>query len=267
MIRLLVSLVFLYVLPQPAAAQQVITIFGEAVPQAPLDPDTKAVNLGVKFYSKQAGTISGIRFYRAAQNPDGYIARLYSASGVRLARVQIPAESGPVPGWQIANFAAPVPILADTTYVAAYYTSNGSYAGDNDGLASGIMNGPLVAPASEPVGGNGVYSYSMRFPDQTYKASNYYVDVLFSPIVETPFLQMSFNPAAPSLTDDAPLGTLVTNVNVAWSDGSPFTGTLGFGPPNNNDNGICVIQDHTIVLGAALPPGDSTQTCTITATQ
>ena len=41
------------------------------------------------------------------------------------------------------------------------------------------MNGPLVAPASSQVGGNGVYHYgsSIRFPRYTWKATNYFVDI------------------------------------------------------------------------------------------
>jgi hypothetical protein len=53
-------------LPSPGA-QSPLNIFGNSVPQTPVDPDTSAVTLGVKFWSTQAGTISGIRFYRGAE--------------------------------------------------------------------------------------------------------------------------------------------------------------------------------------------------------
>jgi hypothetical protein len=45
------------------------------------------------------------------------------------------------------------------------------------GLTNGASNGPLIAPASSQVGGNGVYTYSTGFPNQTWQDSNYYVDV------------------------------------------------------------------------------------------
>ena len=69
-------------------------------------------------------------------------------------------------------------ITAGTTYVASYYTSTGHYAATNSGLASAVTNGPLTALA-----GGGVYSYgsSNAFPSNTYQASNYWVDVVYSP--------------------------------------------------------------------------------------
>jgi hypothetical protein len=44
---------------------QSISIFGNAVPSDPTG-GRKTVTLGVKFWSSQAGTVSAIRFYRAA---------------------------------------------------------------------------------------------------------------------------------------------------------------------------------------------------------
>ena len=44
------------------------------------------------------------------------------------------------------------------------------------------MTGPLTALADGAAGGNGVYRYGAGgFPDQTYNASNYWVDVVFGP--------------------------------------------------------------------------------------
>jgi len=39
----------------------------------------------------------------------------------------------------------------------------------------------LTAPASSAVGGNGVYQHKNAFPISSYEASNYFVDVLFTP--------------------------------------------------------------------------------------
>jgi hypothetical protein len=53
-------------------------------------------------------------------------------------------------------FAAPVPILANTTYLAAYYAPSGQYAYTTDGPADSVTNPPLTltAPASWTVGGS-----------------------------------------------------------------------------------------------------------------
>ena len=58
----------------------------------------------------------------------------------------------------------------------------GHYAFTMGGLASAVTNGPLTALA-----GGGVYAYgsSNTFPTSTYKASNYWVDVVYSPAAGT----------------------------------------------------------------------------------
>ena len=95
------------------SSAQSISIFGNAVPNFPTGGGSK-VTLGVKFWSSQSGTISAIRFYRAAISSHGYVAKLYSAGGTLLGSATLARESGPVPGWQVANFASPIPISANT---------------------------------------------------------------------------------------------------------------------------------------------------------
>src|SRR5438105_427330 len=99
--------------------------FDNSVPNNPVEADDSAVTLGVKFWSTLAGTISAITFYRGAASPDGYVARLYSASGDVLGEATMTQESDPIPGWQTATFAAPISISAKTTYIAAYYAPAG----------------------------------------------------------------------------------------------------------------------------------------------
>src|SRR5215472_11688057 len=94
---------------------QQLNIFNATVPTHKVAngsySSSNAITLGVKFWSSQSGTISGIRFYRGATSPLGYVARLYSADGSKLlGSVTIAKESAPVPGWQTALFPAPIPI-------------------------------------------------------------------------------------------------------------------------------------------------------------
>jgi hypothetical protein len=80
------------------------------------------------------------------------------------------------------SFASPVAVSANTTYVASYFAPNGRYSVTQSFFASsGVDNGPLHAPQNGVHGGNGVYRYgaSSGFPDQTWAASNYWVDVVF----------------------------------------------------------------------------------------
>ena len=50
-------------------------------------------------------------------------------------------------------------------------------------------------------------------------------------------LTLTFNPQMPSVQDTVLLGTVIATVTAAWSDGSPFTGTLAFGSPYADDGG------------------------------
>jgi hypothetical protein len=157
------------------------TIWSSAsVPGIVADPDTNAVEIGVKFRSDSNGVITGIRFYKSTANTGTHVGNLWTSSGQLLASVTFTNETAS--GWQQANFSTPVPISANTIYVASYHTNVGRYAGDNNYFAtSGVDRPPLHALSNSTTGGNGVYRYgSSGFPNQTYRASNYWVDVVFT---------------------------------------------------------------------------------------
>jgi hypothetical protein len=265
---LLVGLLLAVLVSGGESSAQTISIFANAVPNNPID-DGLAVTLGVKFWSSQSGTISGIRFYRAAASSRGYVVKLYTAGGTLLGSVALTHESGPVPGWQVANFASPIPISANATYIAAYYSPVGRGAWDPHGLSNGKTNGPLTAPANSAVGGNGVYNYKNVFPSSNYEASNYYVDVMFTPT--TRYLALNFNPLKPSIPASAPLGSIVANIIPSWSDGSRYTGTLSFAPPYSNDQAIFAISGNNLIINPSGPGvsanANTVQNVTIVANQ
>jgi hypothetical protein len=254
-----------------ALAQSPVNIFGSAAPANAVEADPSAVTLGIKFWSTQPGLVSGVRFYRGHSNGSGYTVRLYTAAGSLLAQGTTAKDTCTVPCWEQVNFAAPVSISANTTYVAAYYTSNGYYADGYYGLTNGATNGPQVAPASGVSGGNGVYLYANGFPKSTWEDSNYYVDVSFTPAAPTPYLTLSFNPPKPSIASNAPAGTIVATIAATWSNGAPFTGTLSFGPPYSNDSATFAISGNNLIINSAGPgvsaDGATTQNVTVTATQ
>src|ERR1019366_1515053 len=136
--------------------------------------------LGVKFRSDVAGFVTGIRFWKPSTVSGTHVGHLWTASGAQLGAVTFTGESAS--GWQDATFGAPIAIDADTTYIASslapndYAASGGSFAG------SGVDSPPLHALADGVDGANGVYVYgpSGGFPDQTYNATNYWVDVVFA---------------------------------------------------------------------------------------
>jgi hypothetical protein len=150
-----------------------------AVPGTAASSDSSSIEVGVKFRSDVAGTIVGIRFYKGAGNGGTHVGDLWTASGRLLARAKFTSETAT--GWQAVHFAAPVGILANTTYVASYFAPQGSYATDRNGLAAGVDSPPLHALRDGLDGGNGIFSYSAvsTFPSDTYGAGNYWVDVIY----------------------------------------------------------------------------------------
>jgi hypothetical protein len=142
--------------------------------------DTGAVNLGVKFRSDVAGSVTGIRFHKAQANTGTHIGALWSATGQLLGQGTFGGETAS--GWQTVTFATPVAIAANTVYVASYLAPNGRYSVSAAGLAAGADNPPLhaVANSASP---NGLFRYSplAAFPNSSFNASNYWVDVLFAP--------------------------------------------------------------------------------------
>ena len=160
--------------PQP---QCPCSIWQDGTPTGSVDAnDTSPVNLGVQFQAASSGFITGVRFYKESDNTGTHAGSLWSSTGTLLATGTFSNETAS--GWQELDFSSPVAVTAGTTYVASYFTSTGHYAATNGGLASAVTNGPLTALA-----GGGVYAYgsSNAFPSNTYNATNYWVDVVYSP--------------------------------------------------------------------------------------
>ena len=144
------------------AAPQPISIWSSTdVPGTPFVSDS-AVEVGVKFTSDVAGTISGIRFYKGVGSSGTHIGDLWSSTGTLLASATFTGETAS--GWQQVNFATPVAITAGTVYVASYHSNTG-YAEDDNYFTTAHSNGPLHALADGGASGpNGVYRYGTAAP-------------------------------------------------------------------------------------------------------
>jgi hypothetical protein len=150
-----------------------------AVPGTVNAGDGGSVELGVKFRTTVPGSITGVRFFKSPANTGTHTGSLWTASGTRLATGTFTNETSS--GWQQLNFATPVPVKANTTYVASYFAPNGGYSYDGGYLADGDAGlAPLTALKSGTDGGNGVYHYgsSSAFPSSQSSGSNYWVDVV-----------------------------------------------------------------------------------------
>ncbi|MEI9808752.1 MAG: DUF4082 domain-containing protein [Bacteroidota bacterium] len=168
------------------------------VPAFPLLNDGQPIQTGVKFSSSQNGFIKGIRYYKGAGSTGSRIGQLWSSTGTLMASTPFTNETAS--GWQEVLFNTPVAIIANTTYVAACYSSSGDYAITNPYFSQAVVNGPLRALANGEDGPNGVFIFSQipMFPTNNFQTSNYWVDVVFledtSPDVTAPVIS-SVSPA------------------------------------------------------------------------
>jgi hypothetical protein len=157
-----------------------ISLFEGATPATPEVNESTSIVLGVQFSSAIPGTVRGVRFYKAAGNVGTHVVGLWNAKGGLLAQATVVSETSS--GWQEALFATPVSVTANTTYVAAYLAPKGHYSATTETFLNPVTSGPLTAPASGATP-NGLFTYrsALAFPTSSYKASNYWVDVIFTP--------------------------------------------------------------------------------------
>jgi len=199
---------------------------------------SSGVELGVKFTASNNGSISGIRFYKVPDNTGTHTGSLWSSTGTLLATGTFSNES--TQGWEQLAFSTPVSVTAGTTYVASYHTGAWHYADTPNGLASAVVNGPLMAPAS-----GGVYAYgsSSTFPSNSFSATNYWVDVVyttpsgvFTPTVTsvTPGSGSSGNPVsvAPTATFSQAVVPSTVSFTVKNPAGNPAAGSVTFNGAN-----------------------------------
>lgn len=152
-----------------------------AVPQVITEQDNNAVELGVKFQTTVNGFIQGIRFYKSTTNTGIHSGSLWSKTGTKMGQATFTAESAS--GWQEVYFANPIAVTAGTTYIASYHTTTGRYSQDASYFANGgVISTNLRALANGADGANGVYRYSTTsaFPNSSFQANNYWVDVVFT---------------------------------------------------------------------------------------
>jgi hypothetical protein len=159
--------------------------------------NTSPIEMGLKFRSDVAGYVTGVRFYKAVGAPGTHIGRLWTTGGVKLAEVTFVNETAS--GWQIATFPTPVAIQANTTYIVSNYVADGNrrFSDTFDYFASsGVDNAPLHALMQDVDGPNGVFSDTGGWFNQTYRSSNYWVDLIFD---TTPPALDTTPPEVPSL--------------------------------------------------------------------
>ncbi len=138
----------------------------------------------MKFTSSVSGQITALKFYRSASDTGTNVLDLWTTTGTLLGSATFTNTAAS--GWQTVTLPSAVSIAPNTTYVASYHTT-GAYVATANYFTTAVTNGPLTAPSTTTIaGGNGVYAYGGTgaagiFPTNTYGASNYWVDVVFTP--------------------------------------------------------------------------------------
>jgi hypothetical protein len=162
--------------------------------------------------------------------------------------------------WNTAAPASPA-TLAAGYYCLAYLPSNNNLS-FRKGLTTGINNvyvpfqfGPMPSTfGANPSGGDG-FHWSLY--------------ATLTPGAAVPVI--SLNPTNPSLSANAAGGTVVATIQVTMSDGSAFTGVLGFGTPYENDNNTFAISGNNLIVNPTGPglsaDTNTTQNVTIVAQQ
>jgi len=139
--------------------------------------DSGSVELGMRFTSSVAGTVTGLRFYKSATNLGTHTGNLWDSAGNNLATGTFVNESAS--GWQSLQFTAPVAITPNAVYTVSYHAPQGQYSYDHQFFAAPLVVTPLTAL-------NGYLTYGTgQFPTTNY-GTNYWVDVLFVPTVALP---------------------------------------------------------------------------------
>jgi VCBS repeat-containing protein len=182
--------------------------------------DSTPLELGVKFKSDSAGFITGIRYYKSVANNGTHVGHLWTSSGTQLAEVTFVNETQS--GWQEALFNSPVPITADTTYIASYHTNVGHYAATNDYFTSASVDSPpLHAPTSLIAAGNGVFAVGeSAFPTQTFRDTNYWVDFAFS--------TTSSDTTPPTISNLRDTTIDSSKVTISWTTNEPATSKVEY---------------------------------------
>jgi len=152
------------------------SIFGTLQPQTAAADDPSSVELGTALTVSEPGTVTGIRFFKGPGNTGTHVGSLWNAAGTRLAQATFSNETAT--GWQTATLSSPVPLTPGETYVVSYLAPNGRYAYTPAFFADTWVSG--VFTATGPNNGRYLYGSGTAMPTNSWNATNYFVDVVFT---------------------------------------------------------------------------------------
>ena len=234
----------------------------------PAENDSASTELGVKFSVDLDGYVSSIRFYKGIGNDGPHTGSLWTEGGELLATAPFTNETSS--GWQQVDFDEPVPVAAGAVYVASYHAPSGGYAADAGFFAAGADTGLVNLLQDGVNGGNGVYAYSTgpTFPSESYPATNYWVDIVYSyslPEDTTPPTVVSVAPA-PGDGGREFRHSVTATFSEAMSVGSVSGATIELQRPNGTSIASSVIYDAGSRTANLIPSTPLAASTTYTAT-
>lgn len=160
------------------AAQPSYSILGTVTPKTLSDPDRSPVEVGMRFQTSRGGSVTALRYYRGPANVGPHSGRLWGPGGQVLGMATFTNETAS--GWQQASLAKPVVLTPGAAYTVSYSASHGAYSYETESLSPSRPHMTNALTATQ-----GVYSYGTEMPSSVWRNSNYFVDVLFTPTLDT----------------------------------------------------------------------------------
>ena len=211
--------------------------------------DTGDYELGVKFRTSINGLITGVRFYKPAGSTGTHTGKLWNSNGTLISSATFVETNS---GWQEVSFSSPIPVSANTTYIASYSWPGGYYPYQANAFSTtGVTNGPLTVLQSGVDGPNGVYNDTPGlFPQTGGTGANYWVDVVFQtslPGDTTPPVVSSVN-ATPGSGGTA---------TITWDTDEPSNSLVEYGTTSGaldlSENNAALMTSHSITLTGLAP--------------
>ena len=196
------------------------------------------------------GFITGLRFYKSALNTGIHSANLWTSTGQLLATATFTNETAS--GWQQVTFSSAGGNHCRHDLCRLVLCAERTFAVNRNAFKTAFTSGHLSVPAN---GGVFQYASATAIPNQSYQASNYWVDVLLAttpPADTTPPTVTSTNPANGA-----------TNIAIGASATVTFSEAVD---PATISNSTVMILDGNSMVTATVVYNSSTNSVTVTPT-
>ncbi len=226
------------------------------------------IELGMRFRADADGVITALRYYKPAGATGLHTGNLWTSAGTNLAQQAFTGETAS--GWQEVALPTPVPITAGTTYVVSYFSASGDYVSTLDYFTQQVGTGPVHGLADGTDGPNGLYQYTAAttLPTQSFRSSNYYVDVVFNFNASLLTQSISFAALADRRVDSgdfAVSATASSGLAVSFSTSTPLVCTVSDTTVSLHSTGPCTLHADQAGDASYAPAPQVTQSFSVTA--